>query len=74
MPSMKPTDPIADHAIHETHRPTPSLITWKEERKDREEVEKEERGWDSWVWDEKKEKAEREGEKKNILMEKGERS
>ena len=54
-----------------------SPITRKEERKDNEEVKKEERSWDSWVWDEKKEKAEREGEKerekKNILMKKGER-
>ena len=35
---------IANHAIHETHRLMPSPITQKEERKDSEEIEKEERG------------------------------
>ena len=38
--------PNRRHAIHKTHGPTPSSITRKEEKKDGEEVEKEERGWD----------------------------
>ena len=44
-PDHRRTRPaIADHAIHETHRLTPSPITRREERKDSEETEKEERG------------------------------
>ena len=50
---VKPTHHETDYAIadlnppthiHETHRPTPSPITQKEERKDSKEIEKEERG------------------------------
>ena len=68
-------DPLT-HAIHETHRPTPSPITRKEERKDSEEIEKEERGLRLLSLTkrkrEKREKEER--EKDNILMKKREKS
>ena len=65
----------ANHAIHETHRPTPSSIMRKEERKDSEEIEKEETGLRllSLTKREREKIEKEEREKENILMEKREK-
>ena len=60
------THVIANHAIHETHRPTPSPIMQKEQRKDIEEIEKEERGLRSLM---KRKRRKRERKRWIILIE-----